>query len=615
MSLALVRKEWREHRGAWLLLQSFVAAVLFVAWRGQEAFAEQGSLFALLKGPTLLLATGGALFVAHRLIVREYGQRTQLFLEVLPVSRARVLATKLVLGAAALLPPLVLSLLLLWHQARAHEPISGRFVLLLLSRAFTPVLLGWCFFAFAGLLGRYRNPLYLFLLIALFAADHLTDFDLSRWGPVALLGSDFAFERHRVPWKDLLTCWALSGALAGAGFGLVLYRDGTLAELLSQRMSHREKVFIACLLVGLFVCVATWGEAKQRKPFALSEAERVTVKSSSLQVASGVGFPPERARRLAELLATDLRAVSDFLGLEQLPPVAVLPILELDADVFQRAKLEKADGVVVRANLADPDFDPLAFESFLFREVLIEASQGRVLREERQWLLDGFTSWWVNQTGAEPLPARAAVASREDFEEKHWLTTRERLGPCLSGALAARGIQVLRHRLGQAAFQELMRRVLVLPEATGFWGLWREPRLAELLAHRDGPTVDELAGFWREALRRDRESHAAVLEPLAWLQPTLTLVAESARTFRLEHALRTDSGAPPPSYALLHHALEPFENEVPTHALSRQDVMSGTSARLPLGLAWGDRWLFVVQVDSEVLGCPIRLLAQRREIR
>lgn len=618
MNRALLLKEWREHRGSWLLLNLLLGSLLLLMFVAEKATADKGSLFELLQVPAVLLSSVGALFVGHRLVVREYGQRTQLFLEALPLSRTRILATKLVLGAAVLLLPLAATLLFLWSRARAHEDVSARFLLLLSLRAATPVLLGWSFFALAGLLGRYRNPLYLFLVIAAFAVDHLTELDLSKAGPFGLLGADFAFERHRIPWDDLVPCWALTVGVVVLCFGLVLYRDGTLAELFSQRMSHREKVFIACVFVGLMTVISMMGKAKQREPFALHEAEQTRVKESAVQVASGVGFPRERAQALAERLAEELLAMSEYLGLERLPAVAVLPIRELDADVFQRAKLEKADGVVVRANLAAPDFDPRAFEAFLIREVLIQVSEGVVLREERQWLLDGFTTWWAHRsTQEERLAMRAAVGSREGFDTQAWLTTRERFGPCLSGAMAARGVQALHTRLGAPAFRELMRRTLAQPPGTGLWGLWREPRLDSLLREQHGFSEEELARLWSEALREDRETHAKELERLSGMTPSLTLVAESEETFRLEHTLQAkDSGALPARYALLHHKLKPFENEVAAHELSRQDtVPSVNGARLPLGLARGDQWLFVVQVESETLGCPIRLLAERREIR
>ncbi|HEX5750047.1 MAG TPA: hypothetical protein VFZ09_27705 [Archangium sp.] len=618
MSRALLLKEWREHRIAWLLLNLLLGAVLFLLLVAQKDIEDKGSLFALLQVPAVFLSTVGALFVGHRLVVREYGQRTQLFLEALPLSRPRILATKLVLGAAVLLLPLAAFLLYLWSRARAHEDVTARFLLLLSLRAATPVLLGWSSFALAGLLGRYRNPLYIFLFLAAVTLDQLTEFELFESGPFALLGNDFAFERQRIPWEHLLPCWALMAGVVALCFGLVLYRDGTLTELFSQKMSHREKVFIACLVTGFMTASTLLGKAKHREPFSLRDAEQTRVKESALQVASGVGFPRERARALSERLARELLALSDYLGLERLPAVAVLPIRELDADVFQRAKLEKADGVVVRANLSAPDFDERAFEAFLFREVLIHLSEGVVLREERQWLLDGFTTWWAHRSGQEQrLPARAAVASREGFDARSWLSTRERLGPCLSGALAARGIQALHTRLGEASFQALMRHTLARPPGTGLWGFWTEPRLASLLREQGGFSEEELLQRWSEALREDREAHAKELEWVAGMTPSLSLVAESEETFRLEHTLQAARGQTLPTrYALLHHKLEPFENEVAAHELSRQDtVPSASGTRLPLGLARGDRWLFVVQVESETLGCPIRLLAERKEIR
>jgi hypothetical protein len=398
-------------------------------------------------------------------------------------------------------------------------------------------------------------------------------------------------------------------------------------------MSHREKVFVACVLCGLLVVITAMDEAKQRQPFVLHEAAQGQVRGSmapgaddaaeqapegsTVQVAAGVGFSREQALKMAERLAGGLGALRGYLGLERLPAVAVMPSRELDADVFQRAKLEKADGVVVRANLAAPDFDVRAFEAFLFREVLIWASEGVVLREERQWLLDGFTTWWAHRDDAARLAARAAVASREGFDRRRWLSTREQLGPCLAGAAAARGVQVLREQLGDAGFQAVMRGVLARPPGTGLWGLWTEPRLDALLREQGPLTEDVLALRWAEALRGEREAHAEVVEALTRLSPALSLVAESEETFRLEHALRArEEAALPARYALLYGKLEPFADEVRADVLSRQDARpSPEGARLPRTLARGERWLFVVQVESEPLGCPVRLLAERRDIR
>jgi hypothetical protein len=617
MSLALWRKEGWEHRGAGLLLTLVFGPLLMGLQWVQRERSLRGSPFLDLKLTAALLCTLGALFVAHRLIVREYGQHTQLFLESLPLSRPRILATKLVLGAGVLLLLLALHVLVLWSQARTHEDVTARFLGLVLLRTGSVVLLGWSFFALAGLVGRYRNPLYLGLLIALFAADHLTDFELIQSPPLRLLGQDFAFERQHAPWEALRACWAATAALTGLGFGLVLYRDGTLTELLSQRMSHREKVFIACVVLGLVWLVSTLGDARQRQPFDLAAAQRATVKNTSVQVAPGVGFEPERAQALAERLAQDLDAMARELALERLPPVAVVLSGELDADVFQRAELERADGVVVRANLSSPRFDPRAFEAFLFREVLIAHSEGTVLRESRRWLLDGYTTWWALRGEPARLSAEGAVGAREDFDEREWSRVRERLGPCGAGAVAARGIQVLHDALGAESFQAAMRRLLALRPSTGFWGLWHEPRLDAVLRERGGLSEEELRTRWRLALKEDHAAHAGQMAWLDGLRPTLTRVAESSETFRLEHALRGEAGTRvPPRYALLYHALEPFETEVAQHAFSRQDTLtSPEGARLPQGLARGERWLFVMQVEGETSGCPLRLLSRREDIR
>jgi len=94
MSLALVRKELGEHGWVLTIALAFDALALTAV---SAAAADVGRMaavvrFAAVAGPL------NALVVANRLFAREYGGRTQLFLEVLPISRARVFATKWLLG-------------------------------------------------------------------------------------------------------------------------------------------------------------------------------------------------------------------------------------------------------------------------------------------------------------------------------------------------------------------------------------------------------------------------------------------------------------------------------------------------------------------------------------
>src|SRR5262245_51367135 len=96
MSLALVRKELRENGIVVLLALAFVGAGL-AAFLVQSA--RWGGRFTGLVQHALVFTPLLAVIVSNRLLTREYGGRTQLFLETLPISRSRVFATKWLLGA------------------------------------------------------------------------------------------------------------------------------------------------------------------------------------------------------------------------------------------------------------------------------------------------------------------------------------------------------------------------------------------------------------------------------------------------------------------------------------------------------------------------------------
>src|SRR5687768_13097461 len=100
MSLPLLRKEAREH-GPVLAATAAIAVLGLFAMLGVAE--DVGGRFVGLARFQLLLGPLIALVFANRLLVREYSGRTQFFLETLPIGRARVFATKWLLGCALVL--------------------------------------------------------------------------------------------------------------------------------------------------------------------------------------------------------------------------------------------------------------------------------------------------------------------------------------------------------------------------------------------------------------------------------------------------------------------------------------------------------------------------------
>ena len=161
MKLALVRKEVREH---WLVLSLVLVldAITLLGMLIREA--DKGGRFSGLVQFLQVLGVVSALVVANRVFVREYAGRTQLFLEVLPIGRARVWATKWLLGWSYLAALTLAAWVAAWMRALRTEVISTHDALLVLLSVGSFMLVVWGFASMAGMLGRHRYTAWIALL-------------------------------------------------------------------------------------------------------------------------------------------------------------------------------------------------------------------------------------------------------------------------------------------------------------------------------------------------------------------------------------------------------------------------------------------------------------------
>ena len=588
--------------------------------------AKEESHFEPLRKLALVLSTLGAHVLAARLVTREYAARTQLFLETLPVTRARILTTKLLLGTGLIVALLAAAAAVCVLTAPAGTPLPPRFLGLMFVRALTLSLQGYALLFLGGLLGRYRVPLLLLAVIALFAVDHLTALDLGEVGPAALMRDDFGFEQHQLPLRDVALGWAQVASCVGLAYALALPRDGTLTALMSERMSHREKVFVACVVLGAISAIWMMDEAQPKPPYVLHVAARAEEGGAWVEVAPGQGVDTQQAAALAARLAHELATAQDYLALPELPGVFVVPTREVGPDVFERAELDEADGVLVRANLAHRDFDARGLVGFVLREALLWSSEGRLAREERQWVLDGFSAGWASREQPDsPLLLRALWAARELPPDATvllgWLRTREQLGPCVAGGVAHAALGAVVREAGPERTRDFLRRALAPPSGTPAWAALTAPDVAQLLRETTGLELEALLAGWRAHLDEAGRTHAAALAALPRLVPRAELHASSEATWELRHALQVEGGeALPPRYALVYKQLGAFDAEVPGPALERQEVLLATEGEarqphtLPRTLARGERWLWAFELRSAALGCAMRAGAERREL-
>lgn len=424
LNLVLLRKELRQHGAIFLVLFLLNAAGSFLVG---EAISVSGASGSVLAGTgfalTTLLAIAAAT-AAHRLVVLEYQKKTTLFLEALPLSRWGMLLTKLVFGWLFILGTATAVLLLGWAIAES-EIRTGRFLTILLCRALLWASFLYAFFFLTSFLGRYRIPVYLFLGIALlWLASGSTLLRLGEFPPFALIDPNvFGFERDELPATNLLWTAGLVCALFGGSFVLGLAREGSVAAMLGERMSHREHLFFGGAFFVL-ISLPSLVEHHHPEPFRLPGAIEEEIHGIRISISPDqLGVAVDRELALAESLTKALAEEREWLKVSppKWPPVFVVERTGLKSEAgglpYEAGKLENDEGCLLYADYRAQGFPDAAFAHFVARQCLRVYSRDRIDREERRWVFDGFELVRELQGAAPAAKAdwlsRAVQADRE----------------------------------------------------------------------------------------------------------------------------------------------------------------------------------------------------------
>jgi hypothetical protein len=373
---------------------------------------------------------------------------------------------------------------------------------------------GWIFFIYSlffahAFLGRYRWPAAGAIVVLLLNLAVL-GLNVRDFPPLRLFDARFAYERYSFPTEDLLWTVGIATVLASAGFMLGLVRDASVASLLAERMSAREKSFVAVLifaaLLGSAVVIEKRDDASpMHLPGAIVSAhDRITV-----SVAASVDrpTPPEikAMTTVSEDLAGELQQVADYLGIANLPPVFVVHRRDFAADKLENGDLPNSQGLLVRVNLQAAGFDQEKLLRWLISKLLLVRSEGRLGLERNAWLLDGFPGWWQNRaTASADTPALAdtapKIASIEDWPSA-WFSVRKAIGTETAESLAATGLRVLQQTVGHQKTQSFLAAALGRSATKDARTWFRETvnPWSRLLERETGVTADQLKTAWRAA--------------------------------------------------------------------------------------------------------------------
>ena len=600
--IALLRKEIQEH-GLVLSLLVLIAAV--VSWFAIDAAHHDGEPTLLRFRYFVIVVLGSAAYyVPHRLVGREYGSRTQLFLEGLPVSRALVVTAKLGLGSAFVFALLVATLATFVAADATALPAPALVTNVLIRAAlFVFTLFSACFMV--GFLGRYRIPLVVMSFALLITIENQTELELSRFGPFRLVDATFASEAGALPLDAVAWAAGLIVLFLATAYGLALTREGNLAAALAERMSQKEKVFVVLLIVSTVFVAYVVDERRQKVPFDLADAVVARGGPAFVKVVRHPAFGDPQA--LADDIHGALSRLSRELELDRLPRVFVAGRVDLDPDRFERGQLEKSEGVVVRIK---PDALPgqrARFVAWLVREVLSERSHGRVGHEPARWILDGFAERFGGAGRSGALRLRALYGTEGRVVDRalldRWLTFEEAVGVDVAAGVAWFGLETIERHKGEAQLFSFLQSALATDVPRDLRALFVGPTLEDHL-RTIGWSEAELFAAWNADLVAARRAHAADLERIPRLSADMRVEPLSDLTRRLSFALRPAAPEPDAPRARLRYAsIQPHTTLVLERLVRVEDHgWARAHEGVSLGGTWARgarvRWTFEVEVPA-----------------
>lgn len=626
-------KELREHGLVLVcLFWGFLATVVLALFSNQMSTFSVSKL-EVVRMEVIWILPLVAFILGNILVVREYLERTRLFVEALPVRSGMLFLFKYLFGLFYLVLLVVVCVLITVLAARTSDIIDQRFVVLILSRSLAIVLLVWSIVFCLSLCGKLRLTLYFLLVGSILLAVWSPSVDHLRLGPMALLDADlFAFERYDFPWRDLAETVALSLVFLLVAWLLISLNEGSVAEMLAKPLSRRDYVALGVLTMGALTILGTLAENRQPPPDVFTGSTVVSTQEPPVSILYVDGY-----KDAADELLTDLVAAVDALQLElgmaTVPPIRISldPAREPD-DIDYRG----VSGVLVTANFADADAYQLStLRSVVLHQVMQAVTRRRAQFEPWHWLLDGVSRWLAEEKVAQPsyenqseLLARSVYVERllplEADLARHWQVLAEKHGYAATEALAYSMVVFLLETLGEETLQGLAQSHLAVRSARNALVSVQAQLHPFTRRFREitGQNWSDFHRLWRRWLQDQglQPDIAARLNQLPSLTGFVNLRdVNSAPVIEAGYRPTGDTRSPPTGKCVLRHrSLMPFDVEVEP---ARRDADEQTCRFdeivhvLAGQYGYGDRVLLVLEYKSDAFHEPVRLHAERVDIR
>jgi hypothetical protein len=607
----LVSKEIQQHKGTFFWLVCFSSVTTWSLFRVSDAGGQvlsYLSITSIFAVPVLLII---ALVIGQRLVAAEYYGQTQQFIEALPIPAGYVQWVKYYLGLFSLLALIGGVWVVCILAAKPFETITPQFVAFMAVRLCAFVFCAWSLVFTFSLLGRLRIPLMAVTVLVMFLVNSHTQFELNRFGPLALMDRQlFAFERSTLPTDDLVEA-LLTGVLGLAtGMWLARMRDGSLAESLATPVSARAKGFLSALIIATLGIYSYFGPDPEAEPFTFSD--RYVANEGPVAVAYLDPQFEVDARQLADYLGERYQALqalapttdTDFLVRVSLAPVA-------EPTKYRTLLTSSTEGVAVSANFErTPGWDNVLFGAYAVHQILYARSDGRLTVEPQHWVLDGFARWWAasaeqsdqsDQSKAalgeqlDPIMLEALYATRHTpINEqilRQWDISSAEFGEYMAMSVAYSGWRVLQEQRGTDAALAFARQQFSRPtfsDARDWWRDWRDP-LPQRFARATGWNWQAFVAIWDQRLNelRSTPSYRQALDSIANSELTITPEVGERGSRSLHYRLILDQPLPADTKcAALHTKLPSFDPPVGRSQLREVEVLwpHGTDLQPALSL-------------------------------
>ncbi len=464
MILPLVKKELKQHFISFVILYSLSILALLIMLLVIIADKNKTDFLKTLAAYVIFITPCIAVVICHKLVYAEYSNRTQFFLESLPVSRLDFFLVKCFLGFIFIFIMIGISFSLFILYGFLINHINGSFAFILGSRILFFVVFIYSFFFLMGYTGRYRFAVYMLLFLLYIFLTNSTNFDFSRFSPFALLNNTFAYERFELPLNDIINTIIISSVFIIISLLLALIREGSLASLISNKMSHKEKIIIGMITLFIIISITTFDAKKERPPFDIINAKQSIGDGITIKVAGDLDHS-NKYQSIADYLHEELVSMRKYLGIEKLKPVFIVQNESFLPMIYEKAELKKTDGILIFSNLNHDKWDLYHLELFVIKEILNEYTKYQVSKEENIWLLDGFAEFWTNRNlnNRDFLQMRAAYGMDSILTYctiKKWYIYQIKKGEDISGAVGWTGIDFLIRNYSKEKTQKFLQQVL-----------------------------------------------------------------------------------------------------------------------------------------------------------